>query len=45
VRSSGLEGEPERLARPDQVALADHFVERLRAQGVGERSGGLPLAE
>ena len=33
--------EAQRLARAEQVLLADHFVERLRAQRLGERRGGL----
>jgi hypothetical protein len=32
VRLARLEGEPQRLARPEQVALADDLVERLRPQ-------------
>jgi hypothetical protein len=32
VRLARLEGEAQRLARPEQVLLADDFVERLRPQ-------------
>ena len=37
VRLARLEREAQRLARPEQVALADHLVERARAQALGER--------
>jgi hypothetical protein len=37
MRLAGFEGEAQRLARPEQVLLADHLVRRLRAQLLGER--------
>jgi len=40
VRLAGLESHPQRLARAEQVALADHLVDRARAQPLGERHGG-----
>ena len=40
VQPPGLEGDAQRLARAEQVALADHLVERLRPQPFGERRGG-----
>lgn len=33
------ESQAQRLARPEQVLLADHLVRRLRAQLLGQRSG------
>ena len=40
-----LEREPQRLARPEEVALPDDLVERARPQPLGERRRGLALAE
>ena len=40
-----LEGETQRLSRPEKMTLADHLVERLRPQDLGKRSRRFPLAE
>ena len=40
VQPPGFEGDAQRLAGAEQVALADHLVERLRPQPFGERRGG-----
>lgn len=37
MRLAGCKREAQRLARPEQVLLADHLVRRLRAQLLGER--------
>ena len=37
MRLAGFERQPQRLARPEQVLLADHLVRRMRAQLLGER--------
>ena len=37
MRLPRLERQAQRLARPEQVLLADHLVRRLRAQLLGER--------
>ena len=37
VQPAGLEGRTQRLARPEQLALADHLIQRLGAQPLGER--------
>ena len=37
MRPAGLEGHPQRLAGVQQVVLADHFVQRVRAQALGQR--------
>ena len=41
MRLARLEGEPQRLARPEQVRLPHHLVERARPQRVGKGSLGL----
>ena len=40
VQPARLEGDAQRLAGAEQVLLADHLVERLRPQPLGERRGG-----
>jgi hypothetical protein len=35
MRLARVEGEPERLAGPKQVALPEHLVERARPQPLG----------
>lgn len=45
MRLARLEGEAKRLARAEQVLLADDFVERLRAQRIGERRRRLRSSE
>src|SRR6185436_16041934 len=45
VRLARLEGEAQRLARPEQVALPDYLVDRLRSQPLGERRRRLYLEE
>jgi hypothetical protein len=46
VQSAGLECGAQGLARTEQMALADHLVERLRPQPLGERCGdGIGEAE
>jgi hypothetical protein len=40
VQAPGIEGRAQRLARCEQVALADHLVERARAQALGQRRVG-----
>jgi hypothetical protein len=37
MRLAGLEGKAQRLARPDQVRLAQDLVYRTRAQSLGQR--------
>jgi hypothetical protein len=37
MESSGLERRAQRLARSEKVLLADHLVERLRSEALGER--------
>ena len=39
VQLAGVERHRERLAGPEQVALADHLVDRARPQALGERHG------
>ena len=41
MRLAGFEGDAQRLARSQQVLLSDHFVQRARAQLLGERRGGV----
>jgi hypothetical protein len=38
VPAPGLEGDPQRLARAEQVLLPDDLVERARSHALGERS-------
>jgi hypothetical protein len=45
VQPPRLEGDAQGLARTEQMALADHLVERLRPQPLGERGGGIGEAE
>ncbi len=40
MRRARLEGQPQGLARAEQMLLADHFVERGGAQLFGKRSVG-----
>lgn len=44
MRLPGFEGEAQRLARAEQVLLADNLVWRLRAQLLGERGVPRPVA-
>ena len=37
MQSAGIERDPQWLAGPEQVLLADHLVERGRAQPFGKR--------
>ena len=37
MRFGGLKRDAQRFTRPEQMRLADHFIERLRAQALGER--------
>ena len=39
MRLAGGKSQAQRLARPEQMLLADHLVRRLRAQLLGERGG------
>ena len=39
MRLPGRESQTQRLARPEQVLLADHLIRRLRAQLLGQRGG------
>ena len=41
MRLARGERDGERLARREQMPLADHLVDRLRAQPIGERRGGI----
>ena len=41
VRLARRERDGERLARREQMPLADHLVDRRRAQALGERRGGI----
>ena len=45
MRLAGFEGQAQRLARAEQMLLADDFVDRARAQGFGKRGKRLLLAE
>jgi hypothetical protein len=38
VRSLRCEGHAQRLVRPEQMLLADHLVDRLRSQALGQRN-------
>ena len=41
MRLSGFERQAQRLARPEQMLLADHLVRRLRAQLLGQWGGSV----
>jgi hypothetical protein len=43
MRLPGAKSEPQRLARPEEVGLAYDFIERARAELLGERGQGLPF--
>ena len=45
MRLAGFESQAQRLARAEEMLLADDFVDRARAQGLGERCQRLLLAE
>src|SRR4051812_30427468 len=45
MRTAGVEGEAQRLARTDEVLLAHDLAERFRPQRVGQRGHGLRFAE
>ena len=45
MQPARLEGDAQRLARAEQVLLADHLVERLRAQPLGQRRGAGGVGE
>ena len=41
MRLPGLERQAQRLARPEQMLLADHLIGRLRAQLLGQWGGSV----
>ena len=45
MRLARLERQAQRLARPEQMRLADHVVQRMRAHGFGQWRRGLRSAE
>ena len=40
MRPSRFEGHPQRLARPEQMRLANHLIEMARPQALGQGGGG-----